>query len=346
MRISLILLLALLFAPLQLSGAEATAEGSDDAYPFDDTMLEEELVYPDWFKLSFGDLRKDLEEALAAGKKGIVVYFGQKRCSYCEQFLEKDLGQPDIVSYMRKHFDVIPIDIWDIDDIIDTDGTEHSERELALKYQTNFTPSLVFYDEKGKAVFRLRGFYPPYKFRAALKYVAEKFYEEEAFRDYLARAEPGMFFYTEGLNERDFFMDVPASLDRTKTPGNKPLVIFFEKGDCHACDLLHSGPLNDERTIAEIEKMDAVQLNMSSEQEITTPGGETLKIVDWADRLGLFHAPTLIFFDEKGRERMRVDSVVQFYRLWGVLDYINRKGYEESDYQTWRLGQREISPVD
>ena len=41
-----------------------------------------------------------------------------------------------------------------------------------------------------------------------------------------------------------------------------------------------------------------------------------------------------------------VDSVVWFYRLWGVLDYINRKGYEESDYQTWRLGQRELSPAN
>jgi hypothetical protein len=43
---------------------------------------------------------------------------------------------------------------------------------------------------------------------------------------------------------------------------------------------------------------------------------------------------------------MRVDSVVQFYRLWGVLDYINEKGYEESDYQKWRLGKREISQAD
>ncbi|MEJ2308947.1 MAG: thioredoxin fold domain-containing protein [Gammaproteobacteria bacterium] len=336
------LILFLLLTPV-MSWA---TEGSDDAYAFDDTMLEEELVYPDWFKLSFGDLREDLREALEAGKKGIVLYFGQKRCSYCEQFLEKDLGQPDIASYMRRNFDVIPIDIWDIDDIIDTDGSEHSERELALKYDTNFTPSLVFYDENGKPVFRLRGFYPPYKFRAALKYVAEKFYETESFRDYLARAEPGMFFYAEGLNERDFFMDVPQSLDRTQTPGDKPLVVFFEKGDCHACDLLHSGPLNDERVIAEIGKMDAVQLNMSSEQQITTPGGETMEVVEWADKLGLFHAPTLIFFDENGKEVMRVDSVVQFYRLWGVLDYINEKGYEESDYQKWRLGKREISQAD
>lgn len=337
-----VLIALLLLIPI----AAWSAEGSDDAYAFDDTMLEEELVYPEWFKLTFGDLRDDLREAVAAGKSGIVLYFGQKRCSYCEQFLEKDLGQPDIAGYMRKHFDVIPIDIWDIDDIIDTDGSEQDERELALKYNTNFTPSLVFYDEKGKPVFRLRGFYPPYKFRAALKYVVEKFYETESFRDYLARAEPGMFFYAEGLNERDFFMEVPQSLDRTRTPGDRPLAVFFEKGDCHACDLLHSGPLNDERTVGEIEKMDAVQLNMSADNSITTPGGETLKIVDWADRLGLFHAPTIIFFDETGKEIMRVDSVVQFYRLWGVLDYVNQKGYEEADYQKWRLGKREISQAE
>ena len=100
---------------------------------------------------------------------------------------------------MRRNFDVIPIDIWDIDDIIDTDGTEQSERELALKYQTNFTPSLVFYDADGTPVFRLRGYYPPYKFRAALKYVAEKFYENETFSEYFARASQGEFFLLGGL---------------------------------------------------------------------------------------------------------------------------------------------------
>ena len=248
-------LITILLLMLSMPFTARSATGSDDTYAFDDSQLEEELVYPDWFKLSFGDLREDLKEAVAAGKKGIVLYFGQKRCSYCEQFLEKDLGQADIVSYMRKHFDVIPIDIWDIDDIIDTDGTEQSERELSQKYETNFTPSLVFYDENGKPVFRLRGFYPPYKFRAALKYVSEKFYEKEKFRDYLARAEPGMFFYAEGLNEREFFIDLPESLDRTGKPGERALAVFFEKGDCHACDLLHSGPLNDERAIEELEAM-------------------------------------------------------------------------------------------
>ena len=195
----------------------AHAADKDDPYlEFDDTMLEEELVYPDWFTFSLGDLNDDIKEAAAAGKSGIMVYFGQKRCAYCEQFLKENIGAPDIEHYIREHYNIIPVDIWGIEDIIDTNGETYTERDLSLRYKTNFTPSLVFYDLDGKPVFRLRGYYPPYKFRAALQYVTEGFYQEETFQEYLERAEPGKFFMLAGLNERDFFSEPPYNLDRSK----------------------------------------------------------------------------------------------------------------------------------
>ena len=67
------LLLALLTAPLQAS--------VDDPLSFDDMPLDDLLKYPDWFKSSFLALDEDLQEAVASGKQGIVVYFGQKRCA-------------------------------------------------------------------------------------------------------------------------------------------------------------------------------------------------------------------------------------------------------------------------
>lgn len=334
----LFLLLTLLLFPATVMAS------SDDALQFDDTLLEEELIYPDWFELSSGDLRDDLKDAIAEGKQGIIIYFGQKRCAYCEKFLKLDLGTADISQYVQENFKVIPVDIWGIEDIIDTDGESYSERDLSIKYETNFTPSLIFYDKDGEKVFRLRGFYPPYKFRAAVKFVVEKFYEKENFRSYLARAEPGLFFYEEGLNERDFFTPAPFELNRIDKPQKKPLAVFFEQGNCHACDLLHSGPLNDERTITEIEKMQVVQLNMASDTPVTTPDGTNTTAKDWAEQLGLFQTPTILFFNEVGLEVFRVDSVVQFYRLWGVLDYVNKRGYRETtDYQSWRIKQRVIS---
>ena len=58
---------------------------------------------------------------------------------------------------------------------------------------------------------------------------------------------------------------------------------------------------------------------------------------EWARSLGLFYAPSLMFFDEHGREIIRVDSVVRFYRLRNVLNYVTSRGYLlEPRYQRWR----------
>ena len=182
------------------SATPPTSDIIDSAIVFDDKQLEEAVAYPDWFKFSLGDLNDDLAEAKKAGKKGIITYFGQKRCAYCEQFFKSSLSDVDIKNYLQKHFDLIAFDIWGIDDITDTDGTTYTERDLSIHYKTNFTPSLVFYNAEGTPVFRLRGFYPPYKFRAALQYVTEEFYKEETFSDYFAPRQPGRIFPVGWLN--------------------------------------------------------------------------------------------------------------------------------------------------
>jgi len=315
-----------------------------DSIRFDDTQLEESLEYPDWFKISLGDLQDDVAEASAAGKFGIMVYYGQKRCAYCERFIVNNLGDASIGRYTREHFDVIPIDIWGIEDFVDTDGNSYSERELSLRYKTNFTPSLVFYDRRGKPVYRLRGYYPPYQFRAALHYVVEGFYRVEKFRDYLARAEPTLFFTSGDLIDRDFFSTPPYDLDRRQGNSEKPLAVVFEQGSCHACELLHTGPLSQDEILGEIEQMDVVQLNLFADTAVVTPAGKTTTARQWGRELDLFYTPAIVFFSPAGNEVMRVDSVVQFYRLWGVLNFVNRRGYDSGlDYQGWRLQQRELA---
>jgi hypothetical protein len=47
--------------------------------------------------------------------------------------------------------------------------------------------------------------------------------------------------------------------------------------------------------------------------------------------------PLVVFFDEKGREIIKVDSVVRLYRLQGVLEYVLCKGYIDTpSFQRWR----------
>ena len=307
---------------------------------FDDAPLEEPLAFPDWFKLSFLDLREDIEEVREAGKQGLIVYFGQKYCAYCKQFLEADLEAGDIQAYLRQHFDIIGIDIHGDRTVTDMQGRELTEGELAIRDKTNFTPSVIFYNTAGKEVLRLRGYYPPYRFRAALEYVADAHYRDENYRQYLARADVPLVFEPGDLIEEPFFLPGPYMLDRTVRPGERPLVVFFEQGNCHACDVLHTGPLQDPEIVTRFEQMENVQLPFWSNTPVITPSGKRLTARQWAENLGLFYTPTLIFFDENGREIMRVDSVVQFYRLRNVLDYILSRGYREyPTFQRWRTSR-------
>ncbi len=77
-----------------------------------------------------------------AGKAGIIaVYFGQNRCAYCKMLMEVNFRPPDIVNYTRRHFDIVPIDIWSIEEVTTPSGELLTEREYAVQLGTNFTPS-------------------------------------------------------------------------------------------------------------------------------------------------------------------------------------------------------------
>jgi thioredoxin-related protein len=328
----------LLFVVFSATAAEVSFDKG--FVQFDDAPLEEPLAFPDWFKLSFLDLSEDIEEVRESGKQGLMIYFGQKYCAYCKQLLETDLGAEDIQAYVREHFDVIGIDIHGDRTVTDLNGEELTESALAIREKTNFTPSLIFYNTAGEEVLRLRGYYPPYRFRAAMEYVADAHYKDENFRQYLARADVPLVFEPGDLIEESFFLPGPYMLDRSVIPGERPLVVFFEQGNCHACDVLHTGPLQDPEILTRFEQLENVQLPFWSLTPVITPSGERLTAKQWTEKLGLFYTPTLIFFDSTGREIMRVDSVVQFYRLRNVLDYVLSGGYREyPTFQRWRASR-------
>lgn len=317
------------------------AEDRPEGLVFDDTPREIGLHTPDWFKLSFLDLREDLEEAVADGKMGLAVYFGMDDCPYCEALFEKNFGQEDIREYLSSHFDVVAIDALGTREVTDLNGDTWIERRYAAEQGLNFTPSLAFYDENGERIHQMRGYYPPYRFRALLDYVIERHDRKLSFRAYLERAAPPPKFDMEDINERDFFMNEPYALDRSRIPGSRPLVVFFERRACHACDILHSEPLQEKEVLDRIALVEAVQLDADdSRTPVLTPGGQRTNPEEWAEELDIHWAPTLVFFDEHGEEIIRIDSVVHMNRLRNVLDYVLTQGYKEyPTFERWRAQQ-------
>lgn len=326
-----------LFLLIFFSSVLSASDDLDSIYAAGDAPLSNPLVHPDWFKHSFLELDDDLEEAIEAGKYGIIVYFGQQRCAYCLKLMQVNFGMQDIVQYTREHFDVIPIDIWSVEEVTTPDGEVLTQREYAIQQDTNFTPSLVFYDKHGDIALRLRGYYPPYQFRAALKYVVEGYNTKEPFHSYLARGDSTRIFEAGELNEENFYTEPPYNLDRTQGPSTMPLAVFFEAGECHACDILHTNPLRSESVQALLNDIESVQLDINSDIPIITPNGTRTTAKAWAKQLNLFYTPAIVFFNRQGHEILRIDSVVQLYRLRGILRYIASDAFQQyPTFQTWR----------
>ena len=332
-------LLGLLGIALVVAPSRAPAE-EDPFFPgIDDTPRKIGLVVPEWFTLSFLDLREDLEVAVERGKMGIALYFGLEHCPYCERMLHENLAAPDIRQYLSDHFDVIALDVEGSREVATLEGEIVPERAFAAQRRLNFTPGFTFIDADGNEIFRIRGYYPPYRFRAALEYVIDRHDRDGSFREYLERADPPPKFELGDINEREFFAKPPHMLDRSQVSAERPLVVFFERRSCHACDVLHSEPLSNPSVIERVQRFDAVQLDLDAETPLVTPDGQRTTAREWGQRLEIHWAPSILFFDERGQEIIRIESVVGLHRLSTTMDYVLTRAYEEfPTYRRYRAG--------
>lgn len=336
---SVYVILAVFLMLACVSPVEAkTGVNKTDPLVFDDTPLKEGLSLPSWFKLSFLDLRDDLAEAQRENR-GLIVYFGRHDCPYCKALLEKNWGREDIKAYTQRYFDVVAIDVLGYRQLTDPSGKEMSEKTYAVSQKANFTPTLHIYDRRGKLAYKLTGYRPPYHFKAVLEYVADNHHQQEKFSEYFSRAEYATGFGNNDLNRHPAIRYGEELIDLSKS--KKPVMVLFEQPSCHACDVLHGGPLQNMLIMQWLKQFNAVQLDSTSKQSIITPSGKRTTSAAWAKELYLDYTPTLMFFDEQGNEVVRIDSVVWFYRLRNVLDYVLDKGYlKYPTFQQWRSSKK------
>jgi thioredoxin-related protein len=307
-------------ALLAWAGSVWAAEKASESVPSPN-----EIHLPDWFKVSFLDFKEDLREAAAAGKR-LLVYFGQDGCPYCKTLMEVNFTQKDIVEATRKHFDVIAINIWGDRPVTWIDGKERSEKEFAAHLRVQFTPTLLFLDEKGEVVLRANGYYPPPKFRAALDYVSQRLEARMSFPEYLAKTAGTQ---SGKLPDQPFFMKPPLVLQRDRVPASRPLAVLFEQPDCAPCEELHTVTFKAPETLALIQRFDVARVNLLGTQPLVTPTGERLTEGQWGRKLKVGFAPSVVFFDERGREVFRVEAYLRPFHFQTALDYVASKGYQD-----------------
>lgn len=308
MKLLLYSLIFLFALPLSAQGAKV--EGVGESEP------------PAWFKASFLDLREDVNEAAANGKR-LFIYFHQKGCPYCAELVNNNFSQKDIVDYTRKHFDALQINLWGSQEVTDLDGKAYSEKVFSANHKVWFTPTLLFFDEKGKVALRTNGYYPPHQFMTALRYVAEKHDRKISFRDYYAKH--AVVKSSGRLHSQSFFRKAP--LDLTGLGKKKSLIVFFEQKDCQACDRLHKKIFPRAMTQEQVKKFDVVQLDMWSKEIVVTPEGKKTTARKWAKKLGITYAPSAVLYDE-GKEVIRIEAFLKAFHVQSVMDYVASGGYK------------------
>lgn len=124
----------ILGATLALSGT-ARAELGDDG-----------LHVAPWLNQTFMDLREDLGDATAQGKRFAVI-IEQRGCIYCSRMHEEVWIEPDILQLLEEEFFFVRINMHGSTEVTDFDGETMEERQIARRWRNLFTPTILFFPE-------------------------------------------------------------------------------------------------------------------------------------------------------------------------------------------------------
>jgi thioredoxin-related protein len=153
------------------------------------------LHKPTWLRDTFKDLREDLQEANADGKRLLVIW-EQRGCIYCTKMHEEVFPDPKIDALIRETYFVVQMNLFGNVEVTDFDGTVLPEKEMAQRWGVVFTPTMMFFPEEvedGKtaqqaAVVSMPGAFGKGTTAALLTWVKDKEYlTGEHFQKYLAR---------------------------------------------------------------------------------------------------------------------------------------------------------------
>lgn len=277
---------------------------------------------PHWFKESFLEFEEDVAEAAEQNKR-VMLYFHQEGCPYCAKLVEENFTDPKIEAYVREHFDGITLNMWGDREIVSVGGKDFTEKTFATALKVQYTPTLLFLDEQGKVALRLNGYYPPDKFRQALRYVAQKQEKRVSFNEFmLANQDAG----SGALINEDFFQQA-NNLQSLVGKDERPLAVYFESAQCEDCEVLHQRILSDVPTRKLVTGMNNVQLDVLSDDLMTTPAGQTMTQKAYARQLNIGYTPSVVLFDQQGKEVHRMEGFLKTFHFQSSLAYVLEKAY-------------------
>ena len=100
-----------------------------------------------WQRDTFKDLREDLEEANAEGKR-LLLMVEQRGCVYCTKMHKEVFSDPEVAQFITDNYFVVQINLHGDTEMTDLDGEALSEKAATRKWGVLFTPTMLFLPEE------------------------------------------------------------------------------------------------------------------------------------------------------------------------------------------------------
>lgn len=248
-----------------------------------------------FFTQSFGDLPEELEGARQAGKIGLMLFFEQEGCPYCDRMMKTILNRPDVQDWYRERFVIIAVDINGDIELRDVDGVTLPSKAFAAHRRVKTTPTISFIDLNGAEIYRrVKMVGSVDEFMRMGRYVAEGRYTDTSWEDYAAT----------GTAEEPGSEAIPRVLDFRAAglaAGDRMLLLAVTREGCPYCaqlrreilaPMLLSGEYSDRVVIRE--------MMMEPDTAVVDFDGRDTSTAAVAARYGVEIAPTVLLLGASG----------------------------------------------
>lgn len=331
------LLLVPLAGPAQEPSENTAGASGHGETPMGEFLGAKITTHPAWFKESFLEFEEDIDEAAAEGRR-LMLYFHQDGCPYCNKLVEHNFSNEVMGGQVRRHFDVVAINMWGDREVVQVGGRQFTEKTLAAALDVDFTPTLLFFGENRRVVLRLDGYLPPDEFGLALEYVANRLESSESWVDYLTERRRG----TTGNIANAMDRAMPPPYDLATAGRERPLAVLFEEPGCVNCDLLHDRTFRDPDAGPLLDRFDVLQVNRWADTPVRLPDGTSTTAARWARELGIGYSPAMVLFEPGGRVIMKINAQFRTFHVLGALAYASSGAYrEEPSFQRYLSARAE-----
>ncbi len=277
-----------------------------------------EIEAPYWFKDSFLDLSDDIQEAQDEGKK-LLIYYHQAGCPYCYNLVQQSFLDPALSQYIQENFDLVALDLWGDREVTLPDGTTLTEKELAIKWKIQYTPTLLFYSESETPVLRIDGYRSPQMLAKIMDYVVTGNTETSLAQTMIQQDQSQTLYPSDLLLPAERF---------ERVSGSKPVALLFEYPGCEDCVQLHKKVLSRSDTHQLMQGFQTYRFDVSNSETINLGVAGEKTAAAYAEEHGLTYFPSIVLLDGEGAEQLRIDGYVQSFHFNTALEYVRDEAYK------------------